>query len=336
MMDDIFGRNDGYIHTAAVSIAWREGIDVEEKRSDRKRITKWVSGVNGTKRAATMRFNPNKETIVSPFSGNVVSKGNCRSLAEFEDILSNWACSAGYDRSDVDVTRVDFAMDCYDEREAALFRKLCDLMIVAFIVRHGIEDKHQYWGETTVSMRPKNNKAVWGQIAMERYNKALQQMSHGAIWRTELRYEKDLKHPEREQPESVREMLEALQEELRSLPAHYEEAQERVNEAMYARYCDLQDGSKDSLKVNQFLYMNSDRVFSRSQIVGFYNLIGAGDGKRCRKRADNYSARYAHLYITRKRFEAFIEWVIGQLEKYLTNEVLFTDENSPSEEEKPA
>lgn len=336
MPEDIFGRTSGYVHTAEIAVHWREGIDVEVKRSDRKRITKWNPGQNGGRRPATMRFNPNKEKVCSPYSGNMVNRGNCRSLADFENLLESWAISTDLQRDDVKVTRADFALDCFAEEDAAVFRKLCDLMIAAFCVRHDIECKHQYWGETIISMQPKNCKAVHGQIAMERYNKSLQQPSNGAIWRTELRFTKDTKHPEKEQPQTIQAMLEALTDELCGLPAFYEEAQERLNDALFARYTALQNGSEDHIKINQFLYQNNDRVFSRAQVRDFFLRLGVTDNKRRTDCADNYSRRYAHLYTSKAQFTLFIEWVISEVEKWVTNDPFWTRKNDDQNEEKDA
>lgn len=332
MTEDIFGRESGYVHTVEIAVHWREGNDIEKPRGDRKRVTKWSSGVNGTDRPATMRFNPNKEKMASPYSGNMISRGNCQSMADFENLLGEWASDTKYIRDDLEIRRADFALDCFAEDDAPMFRKLCDLLIIAFCVRHGIEDKHQYWGETIVSMKPKNSKAVWGQIAMERYNKSIQQSGNGALWRMELRFSKDTKHPEREQPQTIQDMLEALADELRGLPEFYEEAQERLNDALFARYTTLQSGCKDKLKIYPFLYQNNERVFSRSQVKKFLYLTGTQERKRVLSGEKHYSRYYKdQIYISRGRFAEFVEWVIFELEKWVKNPPIWTQENADSD-----
>jgi len=319
------GHKDGFVHTVEARIQWREGIDVEQKRGDRKRVTSWRSGKNGSSEPATLRFNPNKEQIVSLYSGNIVRLGNCRSLADFEAILGRWAQRSGFKRDDIDITRVDFTLDCNDADAAPLFRKLCDLTIAAFIVRHEISNKHQYWGETTVSRLPKNNKAVWGQIELERYNKSIQQPEHGALWRMEIRYSKNMKHPDRAQPEDMRGMLEALIEELNGLPAYYEAVQERMNAALLEQYVEMQRGSTSNIKVNQFLQQNNDRIFSRSQVRHFFKSIGVQNLKKQKGCANNYSDRYAHLYIGKKEFCNFISWIIEEIQTWVKNDVYFEE-----------
>lgn len=331
MIEDIFGRSDGYVHTAEIAVHWREGNDIEKPRGDRKRVTKWISGVNGTDRPATMRFNPNKEKMVSPYSGNVISRGNCRSLADFENVLSTWASDARFARDDLEVTRADFALDCFADDDAPLFRKLCDLVIIAFCVRHGIEEKHQYWGETITTMKPKNCKAVWGQFAMERYNKGIQQSGNGAIWRMELRFIKDSKHPEREQPQTIQDMLEALADELHGLPAFYEEAQKRLNDALSAKYARLQNSSKKKLNFYQYLHQNSEKVFSRAQVKGFLRLMGVSSRNNILDKEKYFSRNYKPLYISKERFTAFVEWIISELEKWVKNYPIWTEKNTVSD-----
>lgn len=320
------GYKDSFVHTVEAQIQWREGIDVEKKRGDSRHVvTRWKSGKNGSSEPATMRFNPNKERIMSKCSGNMVRLGNCRSLADFEAIIGEWAQTQGFKRDDIDITRADFTLDCYDESAAPLFRKLCDLTIAAFIVRHEISDKHQYWGETTISRRPKNNKAVWGQIELERYNKNTQQPGHGALWRMELRYSKDTKHPDREQPEEMRGMLEALIEELNGLPAYYGAVQEQMNAALLERYEEMRQGSASSIEKNQFLQENNDRIFSRAQVRQFFKETGVNDIKKQRNFANNYSKRHEHLYINKEKFSSFIFCITEEIQKWVRSDPFFEE-----------
>lgn len=316
-------RRDGFVHTAEARVHWRPGIDIERSRSDRRRVTEWSSGINESDKPAVFRFNPNNERIRSPFSGDMVKLGNCRSLADFESVLTKCANEAGFEREDIEIMRTDFAIDYYDGEGADYFQKLCDLMIAAFVVRHDVGEKHQHWSETIITRAPKSNKATWGQITLERYNKAIQQPEHGALWRLEMRYKRDDKHPEREQLSSVEDMLEAITEELRGLPAYYEAAQKEMNSALLTKLDRLQIGSTDILKVNQYLYQNNDRIFSRAQVRQFFERLGAGEkSKDC---ANRYSRRYEHLYISKGQFEQFIEYLLSEVQKWVNNDPSFFD-----------
>lgn len=331
MIEDVFGRSDGYVHTAEIAVHWREGNDVEKRVRDGIGGSNWREGKNGTGgRPATMHFNPNNEKMVSPYSGNMISRGNCRSMADFENLLSAWASNANYDRDDAEVRRVDFALDCFSEDDAPIFRKLCDLVIIAFCVRHGIEEKHQYLGETITTGKPKNCKADWGQLTIERYNKSIQQSGNGAIWRMELRYIKDKRRKRQKRQQTLRDMLEALADELRGIPAFYEEAQERLNDALYSRYQSIQRGTRDKIKINQFLYQNSERVFSCEQIRGFYSKIGV-QGKKLKNAVKNYNSRHDHLYISKAQFTEFVEWIVSELEKWIKNDPFWTEKNAISD-----
>ena len=317
-------RKDGFIHTAEVKVRWRPGIDIETPRGNRKSITQWKSGVNGKNIAATFRFNPNNERARSPYSGNTVNRGNCRSLVDFENVLTATASRIGLERDDMDVLRADFAVDHYDKEGNERFRKLCDLVVDTFITRHDIQEREQKCVTSRTTKRDKGNSAEWGPFELKRYNKSVQQPNHGAIWRFELRYKKDKKHPDKAQPVSVKEMLEAIVEELEGLPKFYRAAQKQLTEALLTEFMTLQASSEDRLKVFQFLFLNDDRIYSRAQIKDF--LCGLGtDPKKARKNANNYSDRYRTLYISQSDFTAFTEYLSFLIKTYLTNEAFFED-----------
>ena len=318
-------RRDGFVHTAEIKVRWRQGIDLEAPRGNKKSITEWHGSANKDGNTATFRFNPNNERVCSPCSGNMVKLGNCLSLADFESVLTATANRAGFARDDLDIMRVDFAVDHYGEgEEADRFQKLCDLLIAAFIVKHDIQPKHQHWSETIITRAPKSNKATWESVTIERYNKAIQQPEHGALWRFELRYSRDKKHPDKEQPTEVKKMLEALIEELNSLPKFYTAAQKQMNEALLAQYDRLCAESRDDIRVYQFLHQNNDRIFSRAQVRQFFAGLGLEKGK-CEEKANSFSSRKRHLYISKQQFESFTEYLAFSIKRWYTNDPCFDD-----------
>jgi len=317
-------RRDGFVHTAEINVRWRQGIDLETLRGNKQSITKWHGSANKDGNTATFRFNPNNERVCSPYSGNMVKLGNCPSLADFENVLTATANRAGFARDDLDIMRVDFAVDHYGEEGADYFRKLCDLLIAAFIVKHDIPPKDQHWSETTITREPKSNKATWGAFTFERYNKAIQQPEHGATWRFELRYSRDKKHPDKEQPTEVKEMLEALIEELNSLPKFYTAAQKQMNEALLAQYDRLRSESRDDIRVYQFLQMSNDRIFSRAQVRQFFVGLGL-DKSECQDKANTFSRKKGHLYISKQQFESFTECLAFSMKTWYENTPSFDE-----------
>jgi len=152
---------EAFVHTAELRILPRPGIDLQRDLTSRKapkRITGWRAG--GDRRQATCRFNPNNETVKSPSTGELLRRGNCTSLADFEQILSTWAGQHGLVRDDIRIKRVDYALDCRRDDDAALFKKLSDLLIACFCIHAEVDDYGSYWGESFLTMRPKNNKAI--------------------------------------------------------------------------------------------------------------------------------------------------------------------------------
>lgn len=328
-------RKAGFIHTAEARINWKNGLDITRSRNNKRSIKYWHSGANEPNNYATFRFNPNNERVCSPCSGNMVNRGNCISLADFENVLTATVNRAGFERNDIDFTRVDFTVDYYGEgEEAERFQKLCDLLIISFIVKYNITRSGQRWSETVIAREPTSCKAEGDLITIERYNKAIQQPEHGATWRMEIRYI-DRKNREIKDHKGVKAKLEVMIEELESLSKFYTAAQKQLNEALLYEFSRLQLGCKNNLYVNQYLYMNSDRLFSNAQVKGFFKGLGI-NAKKAAKDANNYSTRHKHLYIRPDEFTAFTEYLVFLIKKYLTSEAFFEDlkpKMTPKEDE---
>ena len=130
-----------------------------------------------------IRFNPNNHHQVSKETGAVLYWGRCKSYPDYLKMQDSMADHIGIPVEDFDTIRVDFTIDHMDEQTADRFKKLCDLMITCFTVRHNIGRKHQYRGTTIMTHEAKNTKARHGQLEFEVYNKGIQQERNGALWR---------------------------------------------------------------------------------------------------------------------------------------------------------
>jgi len=305
---------DGFVHTCEIRILPRPGIDLQRDLTSRKaprRITGWRSGSD--KRQATCRFNPNNETIKSPVTGNLVRRGNCTSLADFEQILTTWAEQHGFVRDDIRIKRLDYALDCFRDDDAALFKKLCDLLIGCFSVHREVDDYGSYFGETFLTMRPKNNKATSKKrdFVFERYAKHIESPDHGAIWRTELRYT----FPRKTTGDPLT-ALNKIVDELKSLPAFIEAAEDTINESMLRDYNEKQSRSANKIHPNQYILQNDDRFFSHRQVRKFIALASGVGEAVAESRAREYIGSNVHLFITKEQFKMFVKAIIASIKKY--------------------
>lgn len=172
-----------------------------------------------------IRFNPNNHHQVSRETGAVLYWGRCKSYPDYLKMQESMADHIGIPVEDFDTIRVDFTIDHMDEQTAGRFKKLCDLLIACFTVRHNIGRKHQYRGTTILTQEEKNTKAHHGQYEIEVYNKGIQQESNGALWRLEVR------HGVGTQPKAYlpHEHLQLMMEELEALPDFFSEACTTMN-----------------------------------------------------------------------------------------------------------
>ena len=310
---------DGFVHTCEIRILPRPGIDLQHDLTSRKaprRITGWRSGSD--RRQATCRFNPNNETVKSPVTGDLLRRGNCTSLADFEQILSTWAEQHGFVRDDIRIKRLDYALDCHRDDDAALFKKLCDLLIGCFSVHREVDDYGSYFGETFLTMRPKNNKAIAKKrdFVFERYSKYIESPDHGAIWRTELRYT----YPRKTTGDPLT-ALNKIVDELKVLPAYIEAAEAELNANLYRDFQEKQARSGEALSVAQYILENDGRFFSHRQVRRFYALVHGINEDAAESRACGYIRGHKHLFVSKGQFRNFIKTIITSIQNYVGSDM---------------
>ena len=306
----------GFVHTTDVKTEWKEGANLERKPMS-KCVTRWYGAANKPEQIASFRFNPNKEEVYAPESSRFVKLGNCISYADFVKV-SKW--TEGMIGGEMVFMRVDFAIDYRDADTQAAFRKLCDMLIIALVVKDGISRKNQQWTTTLVSREKKSAKATGEHIEIERYRKDIQKPGSDVIWRLELRYIGNNAHKKHEQVNSVENMLEAIKAELQGLKTCKRKVEDAMNEALFEEYKSLEERKGDGrINKTQFVLQNDDRIFSGQQLNRLARTMGAGK---------NYSKYYGrnndHLYITNNEYIMFIDSVIDCIEKWVNNTPTFT------------
>ena len=102
--------------------------------------------------------------------------------------------------------------------------------------------------------------------------------------------------------------LETLRAELRTLPDYYKEAQAVMNATLVKKFRESVAGSGGAVRLNEFIFLNRDRVFSWRQLKGLFAELGS---KNPNNAARNYrKGRKGHHMITKKDFRDFIKMVI--------------------------
>lgn len=309
----------GAVHTMSITLYESECGDLDGCPSWDERITGDAVRRNGKHgKTVQFRFNPNAWRVYSKASSRRVRLGPCDSLACLNDCIAEWCKKEGLKPENVHIGRVDFAIDWRVPEGEAHWRKLCDLLIASFNVGHGVRDKYQYYGETQITMQPKNNKSKWKNFEIERYNKQIQTGLNDIIWRLELRYHwaKDKPGRKKELPE----MLAEIQNELQNLAKHYDSTLETMAHSLHGAYQSAQAASTKRLNRDTFISLNADRLFSRAQLRRLYGLMGVSKPKVL---AENYCKRHDYDFISRMEFQEFINILCGQIEGWVKNDPSF-------------
>lgn len=294
--------SNSFVHTLEARIPYRNGIDVVTPR----RGVQWLrSGENCPKgRAACVKFNPNDAE-------------ECSSLPELESRITTWADSNGFECEDLKASRIDFTIDYIDDGRAELFEKLCHALICCHIVKHETPLKGQYRGFGVIKRTSKNCKSTdsHGPTELEIYDKKTQLPSLGIRWRFEARFIRSFAR--KSDALDYRGMLLALRDELKSLPDFYADAQAALNNALVEEFQELQSKSEKRLSPYQFLLMNNDRVFMRTQCRDFFKaLFPDADESSLNSFAKHFPERNMHLFIEKHKLRKFVADLADQIDRY--------------------
>lgn len=118
-------------------------------------------------------------------------------------------------------------------------------------------------------------------------------------------------------------MLETLRAELRTLPDYYMEAQAAMNATLVKKFRESVAGSGGAVRLNEFVFLNQDRVFSWKQLKSLFAELGS---KNPDNSARNYrKGRKGHHMITDKDFRNFIEMIDASIESWVKNDTKLND-----------
>lgn len=314
----------GKVHTAELMLLSEKGADMQQDYHRDSRVT--GSPTRGKHKGAPvcyLRFNPNDLTVYSKQTNRNVPIGDCESLADFQLHVADWARVEGVPPEAIAFSRADFAVDYCTAEGAEQFRQLCDMLILAFNIKHNVQPKDQYYGETHTTMEHKNNKTKWGPFELECYRKDIQSMNSGIQWRFEMRYLQNKRRQKRKLYRDILPMLNELRAELRSLPDFYEAAQKAMNTTLVRKFQESLAGSGGAVRLNEFIFLNRDRVFSWKQIQDLFAELGSKDPKNSTR--NYHRPRKVHTLIDETKFTKFIEMLDSCMESWVKNNTKLTD-----------
>lgn len=272
----------------------------------------------------TLKFNPNNDGERSEF-GTLHKFGDCESLSDFEYSLNQWAASEELNRNDIDVCRIDFAVNFLKHETADHWCKLSDATTIAFCYTHNVKPKDQYWGHAITTMDEKNLKATWGRYEIERYNKKLQDSRNQAIWRLELRYGIDYSRNHRK-AETPAQMLDKLRSEVLKLKSReaFDRMIEGQNACLYHDFVMKYGRNAKTHTMNMYVSENSERIFSTEQLRELYRLFGCQSNLN--DVVKNYCKRYDYSdFITYNEYATFIQQIADAITDWVENEARWGD-----------
>ncbi len=112
-------------------------------------------------------------------------------------------------------------------------------------------------------------------------------------------------------------MLDKLRTELRTLPDYYEKAQIMMNTTLVDKFEESRVGSGGTVRLNEFIFLNRDRVFSWKQLQDLFCRLGSNAPLNATR--NYHRPRKAHALITKKKFTEFISMVDSMIESWVKN-----------------
>lgn len=324
MMEHTQQNTRSKVHTAEMMLLSAEGADMHQDYHCDSRVTGTASkGVYSGAPVQYLRFNPNGLKVYSRQSSRNVSIGDCESLADFRLHVADWARLEDVPTEAIAFSRADFAVDYCTEEGAERFRQLCDMLILTFNIKHDVQEKEQYYGETQTTMEHKNNRTKAGQFEFECYRKCVQKRGSGVQWRLEMRYIQNKRRQKRKLYRDILPMLEELRVELRTLPDYYQAAQAAMNTTLVRKFQESVAGSGGAVRLNEFIFLNRDRVFSWWQLGDLFAKLGSKNSDNSRR---NYrKGREKHRFICKKDFGDFVKMLDESIESWVKNDTKLTD-----------
>lgn len=298
----------GNIHTIEAIITNHDDFckpikcdQVSKRRASIDRTKEWIT------------INSEHDKLYSTQSGNTYSDGECVTLQEFMTSIRSICNGAGIVFDLLNYQRADFKFDAPRETQAnSAWVKYCNLLIATFDAMWKCAAKNRDFRQAGQCGAYKGSRAQRGRFEIIHYDKDGQKHSCGIPFRLELRCLDLNGH-------SIEKGLLEWCSLLQKVKAYYNGALERLNIRLVKEYESAKAclSAKGKLKVNTFLILHKDAVYSRQQLLQLYDKLGDCNSKKALDQYYQITNREARLFITQNEFNAFVDRLCEGIMEYL-------------------
>ncbi|MEA4928361.1 MAG: hypothetical protein VB104_06740 [Candidatus Limiplasma sp.] len=246
-------------------------------------------------------------------TGKKVSQGEWETLQDFTASIQNVCDGAGIAFDLLGWQRVDFKFDAAREVQPdSLWVKQCNLLIAAFDAMWKCAARNRDFRQAGQCGAYKGASVKRGRFEIVHYDKDAQKHGYGIPFRLEMRCH-DL------QGQGIEHGLFALKNLLQRVKGYYRSALDRLNDRLVQQYESTKAcvNTKGKLKVNTFLLLHRDAIYSRQQLLALYERLGDCNSKKALDQYYELTKREARLFITESEFYAFIDSLSEGINRYL-------------------
>ena len=251
-------------------------------------------------------------------TGSNYDLGGCETLIELMASIQSICNGAGIAFDLLGWQRADFKFDASREvKPDSMWVKQCNLLIAAFDAMWKCAERNRDFRQAGQCGTYKGATAKRGRFEIVHYNKKAQKCSCGIPFRLELRC-LDLKN------RGIEQGLLEWRDLLHRVKRYYRSALDRLNDRLVQQYESARAcvTTKGKLKVNTFLVLHRDAVYSRQQLLALYERLGDCNPKKALDQYYELTKREARLFVTESEFCAFVDSLSEGIARYL-----FTPQN---------
>ncbi|MEA4929362.1 MAG: hypothetical protein VB104_11895 [Candidatus Limiplasma sp.] len=247
-------------------------------------------------------------------TGKKYSQGEWLTLQDFMASIENVCNGAGIAFDLLGWQRVDFKFDASREvLTDSIWVKQCNLVIAAFDAMWKCAARNRDFRQAGQCGAYKGASVKRGNFEIVHYNKDAQKHGCGIPFRLELRCH-DL------QGQGIEHGLHELEKLLQRVKGYYSSALYRLNDRLVLQYESAKAcvNTKGKLKVNTFLVLHRDAIYSRQQLLALYERLGDCNPKKALDQYYELTKREARLFVTEHDFCAFIDNLSEGINRYLS------------------
>ena len=286
------------IHTAGYVIPGFDGTIIEQQGYEKA----W-SKVSTRRNPKTHK----KETHVR-FNPNGIWWSACKNLADFRRLLKRAIMACGLPET-LKLSRTDFCLDFVcEDGDYTLVNKYNQLLIDCYIVGNDIQPKYEGSKHSRRTGIHLNTIASGGTLELAYYNKGIQKLEERVGNRLELRL-KDKRHRD------IEKALETIEKRVLSWKPFIPKALGMSNDLLVKKWMETRPNRKDGQSIPEFLRANSDRLFTRKQLVMLFEMLGQ-TAQQAETSTRNFLHRNPIELITEKDMMDYFDFVVEQITAY--------------------